>query len=94
MKRIAIIFTLACIALLLVGGAVRAAIQAYDLPWYTIDGGSGTSLGGDYALSSSIGQPAAGAMSGGIYTLEGGFMPAVPDPSARQQNMYLPMIVR
>ena len=35
----------------------------YSIDWYTIDGG-GTSTGGVYSASGTIGQPDAGAMSG------------------------------
>lgn len=45
----------------------------YDLTWHTIDGGGGTSPGGGYTLSGTIGQPDAGAMSGGDFVLAGGF---------------------
>ena len=52
---------------------VAQAQTNYTIDWYTIDGGGGTSTGGVYAVSGTIGQPDAGAMSGGNYTLEGGF---------------------
>lgn len=45
----------------------------YDLSWSTIDGGGGTSSGGDFVLSGTIGQPDAGTMAGGDYVLAGGF---------------------
>ncbi|MFH1107874.1 MAG: dockerin type I domain-containing protein [Planctomycetota bacterium] len=46
----------------------------YDLTWRTIDGGGVMrSTGGDFELSGTIGQPDAGAMSGGNFTLTGGF---------------------
>ena len=46
----------------------------YDLSWFTIDGGGGTSTGGVYSVSGTIGQPdAGGPMSGGNYSLTGGF---------------------
>ena len=41
------------------------AAQTYALDWSTIDGGGGTSTGGVYAVSGTIGQPDAGRMSGG-----------------------------
>ena len=47
--------------------------------------GSGTSTGGIYAVTGSIGQPDAGTMSGGTFTLEGGFwgiIAAVQTPGA------------
>lgn len=47
--------------------------ENYSLDWSTIDGGGGTSTGGVYAVSGTIGQPDAGAMIGGNYTLQGGF---------------------
>ena len=57
----------------------------YALDWSTIDGGGGTSTGGVYSVSGTIGQPDAGAMSGGTFTLIGGFwgsVAAVQTPSA------------
>lgn len=45
----------------------------YAIDWHTIDGGGGTSTGGIYAVSGTIGQPDAGRMSGGEFTVEGGF---------------------
>ena len=46
---------------------------AYVLVWSTIDGGGGTSSGGVYTLSGTIGQPDAGVMAGGDFALMGGF---------------------
>jgi hypothetical protein len=39
--------------------------QSYSIDWFTIDGGGGTSTGGVYQVSGSIGQPDAGTVSGG-----------------------------
>jgi len=51
--------------------------QSYSINWYTIGGGGGTSTGTSgsttYSLSGTIGQPAASSMSGGNYSLTGGF---------------------
>jgi hypothetical protein len=48
--------------------------QNYAIDWYKIAGGGGTSAGGVYFVSGTIGQPDAGeAMSGGSYSLTGGF---------------------
>ncbi|GEM_PF-890172 len=48
--------------------------QPFAINWYTIDGGGGTSAGGTFNLSGTIGQPDAGAvMSGGSFALQGGF---------------------
>lgn len=51
--------------------------QTYSIDWYSIDGGGGTSSGGNYSLTGTIGQPDAGTLSGGSYTLTGGFMSIV-----------------
>ncbi len=47
----------------------------YEITWHTIDGGGGTSTGGPYTLTGTIGQPDAGEMGGGDYQLSGGFWP-------------------
>src|SRR5262245_15979631 len=53
--------------------AASAPGQSYSIDWYTIDAGGGSSTGGVYAVSGTIGQPDAGAMNGGSYSLVGGF---------------------
>lgn len=58
---------------LLAGLACSASAQSFSIDWSTIDGGGGTSIGGQFSLTGTIGQPDAGAMSGGSYTLTGGF---------------------
>ena len=46
----------------------------FDLSWFSVDGGGGTSAGGDFALVGSLGQPDAGnGLAGGGFTLTGGF---------------------
>ena len=54
--------------------AVAQSGGGYDLTWNSIDGGGATfSAGGTYSLGGTIGQADAGTMSGGTYTLSGGF---------------------
>jgi hypothetical protein len=68
-----------------VGLTTSALAQNYSIDWYTIDGGGGTSTGGVYSVTGTIGQPDAGAlMTGGNYTLQGGFwaIQAVQTPGA------------
>jgi len=51
-----------------------AAGQEFEVNWFTVDGGGGMeSTGGAFRLSGTIGQPDAGVMSGGTFTLTGGF---------------------
>jgi hypothetical protein len=48
--------------------------QQYSIDWYKIAGGGGTSTGATYQVTGTIGQPdASGAMTGGSYSLTGGF---------------------
>jgi hypothetical protein len=71
---------LACFILLHSSFCLRALGQSYTVDWYKIAGGGGTSTGGPvtgtnyYSVSGTIGQPdASGAMTGGNYSLTGGF---------------------
>jgi hypothetical protein len=89
MKRTIIILLLVFPLLLLAVGAVRAAIEAYELTWFTVDVGGGNSQGGNYALSGTVAQPDAGPLSGGSYALSGGFW--LP---AGKRIVYLPTLTR
>jgi hypothetical protein len=63
---------------------VAGLSQTYSIDWYKIAGGGGVSTNGQYTLSGTIGQPDAGAMAGGNYSLTGGFwaLYAVQTPGA------------
>ena len=62
------------ICLFFTGGSGWLQAQSYTMDWYKIAGGGGTSSGGVYALSGTIGQSDTGtAMTGGSYALTGGF---------------------
>ena len=81
--------------LLLLGSLGVSALQAqnYSIDWFTIDGGGGTSTGGVFSVSGTIGQPDAGHMSGGNYTVDGGFwgiIAAVQTPGAPFLRVFLP----
>jgi len=57
------------LALLSVNGRAQ-----FTIDWFTIDGGGGTSTGGVYSVSGSIGQPDAGVpMTNGQFAVTGGF---------------------
>ena len=78
-------------ALLLVSivASPQAQAQSYAIPWWTADGGGGTSTGGSYTLSGTIGQPDAGILTGGSYTLTGGFW-----GQELIHMVYLPLILK
>lgn len=72
MKKIVYFGILIGVILSLSGIALAAG--SYDLSWWTVDGGGGTSTGNGYTLNGTLGQPDAGTVaSGGGYTLAGGF---------------------
>ena len=80
--------------LLLLVSLVTLAQGGYELSWWTVDGGGHTSSVGDgYELGGAIGQPDAGVLAGGGYTLGGGFWRggAVTVPPFR---VYLPLVVK
>lgn len=47
----------------------------YEISWYTIDGGGGQSIDGQFILTGTIGQPDAGYSYGGDFEVLGGFWP-------------------
>ncbi len=60
------------ITLLLVTTVLAQSL--YNISWWIIDSGGGTSQAGNYSLSGGIGQPAVGpTLYGGIYRIDGGF---------------------
>jgi hypothetical protein len=72
--------------------AGSAVAQNYSIDWFSIDSGGGTSTGGVYTVSGTIGQPDAGKLSGGNYTIEGGFwgiIAAVQTPGAPPLSVIL-----
>ncbi|MHC4604700.1 MAG: hypothetical protein ACYS6W_15385, partial [Planctomycetota bacterium] len=66
------------VTLLALGLIASASLGQYELSWSTIDGGGGSSSGGPYVLTGTIGQPDAAYSSGGRYELLGGFWPGEP----------------
>lgn len=69
-------------SLLAVGG-LPAWGETYSIDWSTIAAGGGTSTGGVYSVSGTIGQAAASGATttGGNYALAGGFWPGLVVPS-------------
>lgn len=87
---------LLCIVGVCLGGVIApamASIQVMELGWFTVDGGGGHSINGDYSVTGTIGQPDAGSMSGGRYTLVGGFWGGVV-PDQITKHLFLPQISR
>ena len=82
---------LAALLSLLASVARAQSGGGYDLTWSTVDGGGATwSEGGGYSLGGTVGQPDAGVLSGGGYTLAGGFWAG----GAARYGIYLPLVLR
>jgi len=52
---------------------VLAAAAGFEINRFTMSGGGGTSSGGPFLVSGTIGQPAAGGLGGGTFSVDGGF---------------------
>jgi hypothetical protein len=66
--------------------------QDYSIDVSRLGGGGGTSTGGVYLVSGTLGQPDAGTMNGGVYKLDGGFwslVSVVPTPGAPTLTLTL-----
>lgn len=78
------------VALLLL--ALSAHAQSYSIDWFKVSGGGGASSNGQYVVNGTIGQQdAGGPMTGGSYSLTGGFwaLYAVQTPGAPSLRIFL-----
>jgi hypothetical protein len=83
MRKIKVLMFVICLLVLVGIPAAPAALGSQaapdspsaglSIPWWTVDGGGVTSQGGAYSLSGSIGQHDSITMTGGNYSLRGGF---------------------
>lgn len=94
-RRVSLVILLVVVAiafLLLASVALAQSGGGYDLTWNTVDGGGYTfSTGGGYELGGTVGQPDAGALTGGNYTLGGGFWGNIVE---YLQRVFLPLILK
>ena len=98
-KLFLLLVCLTCVGLgmaALAGNRILAAPSAPDapdesfaIPWWTVDTGGGASQGGAYTLNGTAGQADAAILSGGSYTLKGGYWGGSIDYITN-----LPLIVR
>jgi hypothetical protein len=69
-----VLYVLALLLSTLIFQPSTASGQQYSINWFKVAGGGGTSAGGTYQVSGTIGQhDAGGPMTGGNYSLTGGF---------------------
>jgi len=72
--------------LLITGLVAGAAPPAYSIPWWSVSSG-GSCHGGDFSISSTIGQAVVGPASGGDYFICAGFQCV----ASREYRLYVPM---
>jgi hypothetical protein len=83
----------ALILLLLTTVGVLLAQNGFDIPWWTVDGGGGVAMGGNYTLAGTMGQSDAGApLEGGDYALYGGHWHGAEGNAEPAFHLYLPII--
>jgi len=90
-------FVLSALLIILItvvlSGAASAGVLSYSLGWWKVDGGGGTSIGGGYTLSGTLGQADANVLTGGEYTLSGGFWPG-GETVVDYRYIHLPLILK
>ncbi len=92
-----IVVFLLMIVLLVAPSALHAQGGIYTLAWWTIGGGGNHSSGGPYAVNGTIGQPDAGTLSGGQYSVVGGYWAAAlsaSNTSPGSYRVFLPLLAR
>lgn len=67
----------------------QSSSGSYEL-WWRTNAGGGSSTGGGYTVQAAIGQPLAGASSGGTFTIASGFFGGGPEKYKR----YLPALAK
>ena len=90
-QRLWIATTIAAVGALLLG-IVALGQGTGGVMWHTVDGGGGASQGSTFSVRGTIGQPDAGELAGGSYTLAGGFWGGGSGPGGH--SVYLPLVLR
>ena len=92
MRKIFLI-TILCLLVGLSGNPAQADTSDFVIQWFSIDnGGVMESSGGSYTLRGTIGQPDAGVISGGDFTLQGGFWNS--DTANTLLDIFMPVVVK
>jgi len=92
MRKIFLI-TILCLFVGLSGLTAQADTSDFVIQWFSVDnGGVLESSGGSFSLNGTIGQPDAGVISGGDYTLQGGFWNS--DTANALLEIFMPVVVK
>jgi hypothetical protein len=80
---------------LLLTAGVAVAQGSLSLSWSSLQGGGGASQGGNYSIEGTVGQANAGNLSGGDYTLLGGYwIPDTTSDTPTGVRVFLPTVMR
>jgi hypothetical protein len=91
MRKWALVALLLLLILVLFS-VVLAQSGQFELPWHSINSGGGSSSGGKLALQAAVGQADSGSLSGGAFTVEGGFLVSPLSPESQQELVFLPLL--
>jgi len=98
MKRLKIMMLVLLIGLVLSLGILATAIAApqagYTIAKFSVEGGVYWNSGNGYKLGGTLGQHEDGKLSGGGYTLGGGFWPGGESGAVADNYIYLPLVTR
>jgi hypothetical protein len=72
-KTIFLLVVVLCLMTAVTLLALPESPTSLSITWWSTDGGGGTSKGSTFSLSGTAGQADAGRMTGGSYSLTGGF---------------------
>ena len=84
-----LLLLLACLACLATA-ALAQGNTTYTLTWWTVDAGGGSGSSGTYSLAGTAGQPDAGTLTSGTYTLKAGFWGGI----LPETRLYLPLSIK
>jgi len=76
--------------------AAHTTASDLSIPWWSMDGGGGTSSGGQFSLSGTAGQPDAAISTSGSFSLTSGFWNkrVVTLRSGSGSQIFLPFIIQ
>ena len=94
MKILVVVMSVVMLVLLVGSQTAHAQSGGVYEVWGNV-GAGGTVSGGAYEIAATIGQPEAGQISGGAYTLGGGFWGGgAVVPAVGGYRIYLPVVIR
>lgn len=95
MKRVIKIVSILIIAvsLIIIAHLSTATAQegSFTMPWSAISAGGGGGSSGDFAFITTLGQPIAGRVSNGPFSLTSGFL-GLLEPGLVSYKLFVPLI--